>query len=537
MNRVSTINTIHFKHTMARLTTFSKFLITLLIVAAVYFVATYFLNNTDAGRDIAQGVQTETPSDNSGGGGLFGNKKGGDDNTISVGVVTWGGYAGGQYFNEGFEANTQSRFYKDYGFKVDFKLLDDPIASRNAWKNDEVQLLWATIDALPTEIQSLAEFDPRVVFQADWSRGGDAIVSRRGITKVSDLRGKKIAVGILSPSHSFLLWMLQAGGLTVNDVQIVEMPSPIEAADAFKANQVDAAVVWAPFDQECVKAVPGSRVLESTRNASHIIADVFIAKGAWVDRNREKVRQLYEGWMKGAAEINTSQSNKQKAARILSKGLGIPEADALGAIGDVRLATHGDNVNFFGQNPNYKGVKGDELYTSMGFTYKDIGVISGNIPSWRKIAYPTAVQGTQLAGAGHEAEGAKQFSKVSETAGRKLDAKASKQVSISFRTGEFKLDENAKYIIDKEFVPIAKSFANMRVRVEGNTDNTGGHDSNVVLSKKRASSVVEYLITTHNMPRNRFIAVGNGPDKPVANNNSEAGRAKNRRTDFELVGQ
>ena len=39
-------------------------------------------------------------------------------------------------------------------------------------------------------------------------------------------------------------------------------PSPIEAADAFKANQVDAAVVWSPFDEECIQKVPGSRILE-----------------------------------------------------------------------------------------------------------------------------------------------------------------------------------------------------------------------------------------------------------------------------------
>ena len=57
----------------------------------------------------------------------------------------------------------------------------------------------------------------------------------------------------------------------------------------------------------------------------------------------------------------------------------------------------------------------------------------------------------------------------------------------------------------------------------------------MTLSKKRAQSVVDYLIGTYQMPRNRFIVVGNGPDKPIASNNSDAGRAQNRRTDFELV--
>ena len=96
------------------------------------------------------------------------------------------------------------------------------------------------------------------------------------------------------------------------------------------------------------------------------------------------------------------------------------------------------------------------------------------------------------------------------------------------------MDENAKYIIDKEFVEIAKVF-NSRIRIEGNTDNTGNAQSNQRLSEKRAQAVANYLIETHGMDRNRFIVIGNGVTQPIADNGTEAGRAKNRRTDFELL--
>ena len=203
-------------------------------------------------------------------------------------------------------------------------------------------------------------------------------------------------------------------------------------------------------------------------------------------------------------------------------------------IGNVRLTTHGDNKNFFGLNSGYKGVTGNELYSDMSIKYQDLGFIESRVPNWRQIAAPGFVASSTLTGATHAAEGAKTFTQAT-TADAKKEAIASKKVSISFRTGEFQLDENAKYIIDKEFVAIAKAFANNRIRIEGNTDNTGNHDLNVTLSKKRAQSVVDYLIGTYEMPRNRFIVVGNGPDKPIATNNSESGRAQNRRTDFELV--
>ncbi len=507
-----------------RLTTFSKFLMTLLIVAAIAFAGRYILNETEFGRNLANGSGQEDEYE-----------KGEDDSVIKIGVVTWGGYAGGQYFNEGFKANSKSRFYKDYGFKVEFKILDDFDASRAAWKSDEVHLLWATIDAFPTESAGLRDFEPQVVFQADWSRGGDAIVVNRKIKKVSDLKGKKIAVAEMTPSHSFLLWLLDAGGLEISDVEIVPQPNAIDAASVFKSNSVDAAVVWSPDDEDCINSVPGSRVLESTRSASHIIADVFIAKKKYVEKNQEKLRQLYEGWMIGAAEINASDDNKWKAAKILSNAFeGFDEQMSYNAINNVRLCTHGDNRDFFKLNSNYKGVTGESLYSNMTKVYQELGFAEQNVPNWRLVANSKLVSATNLTGEQNAAEGQKVFTSATESDKTKV-AIATKRVRINFRTGEFKLDENAKTIIDIEFVNIAKAFANSRIRIEGNTDNVGSSSSNKKLSLKRAQSVADYLVSEHGMPANRFIVVGNGPDNPVASNKTSDGKAKNRRTDFELI--
>ena len=540
-----------------RLTTFSKLLITMLIVGALVFGGNWFLNNTDAGQsiqdqadNIEQGGSDYSNNGNSGttsspatrpsnnsNSGSSANR----DDIIKIGVVTWGGYAAGQYFNEGFEASKASRFYKDYGFQVEFVVLDDFVPSRAAWKTDNVDLLWATIDAFPTEAGGdLAQFDPVVLFQADWSRGGDAIVARRGISKVSDLKGKKIAVAELTPSHSFLLWMLEAGGLTQDDVTIVAQDGAPQAAAIFKSQRVDAAVVWSPDDILSVKAVPGSRVLESTRSASNIIADVFFAKKSYVNKNRKRLEQLYEGWMKGAAEINNSPTARKKAATILAQeftergtALSTEEADEM--IGNVRLVTHGDNKNFFGLNKSFKGVTGESLYSRMSNVYNDLGHTGGKFPpTWSQINYPGLVNNVTLTGEAHFPEKSKEFATATKADETKA-AVASKQVSISFRTGEFQLDENSKYIIDKEFVPIANAFSNARIRIEGNTDNTGSRATNLALSKKRAQAVANYLAAEYNMSRNRFVVVGNGPDKPVASNDTDRGRSSNRRTDFELI--
>jgi NitT/TauT family transport system substrate-binding protein len=505
-----------------KLTPFSKLLITLLVVGGIGFALHKMSQSPEIKEKISNINKSEVPE--------------GYKPVINIGVVTWGGYAGGQYFNNGFKPNDGSRYRADYGFDVNFEVIDDFDASREAFKNGKIDLLWATIDALPTEMEGLEQYDPQVVFQSDWSRGGDAVVVRRGINQVSDLKGKKIAVAPMTPSHSFLLWLLDAGDLKLKDVTLVEVPSAIDAADAFKSNSVDAAVVWSPDDADCVQKVPGAKVLESTKNASHIIADVFIAKKSFIQANKKQLQQLYEGWMKGAAELNSSALNKQKAAKILAEGLNQPEDFCLGAINNTRLATHGDNKDFFGLNRDYTGVTGEQLYNKMKVKYNDVGYKTANARSWRLLASDITAN-VNLDGAEHNSEVKKVFESNTASDTNK-EAISSKKVSISFRTGEFQLDDNTKQIIDLQFTDIAKAFSNAKIRIEGNTDNTGSRESNIILSRKRAQAVADYLSNQHSMPRNRFIVVGNGPDKPIPgceNSYDESCKAKNRRTDFELV--
>ncbi|MEL6717287.1 MAG: phosphate ABC transporter substrate-binding/OmpA family protein [Bacteroidota bacterium] len=518
-----------------RLTFFSRMLIALAITAAIFFGGKWLIDNTGLGEmlniESTEGTVSNNDNDNADRPANRNTGKKGD--VINVGVVDWVGYAGGQYFNEGFEANKNSRYYKDYGFQVDFQVINDPEASLAAWKRGDLDLHWFTLDAFPTIYEGIKDYDPVILFQADWSRGGDAIVARRGINNVADLKGKKVAVAERTPSHSFLLWLLDAGGLTQDDIEIIPTADAIQAGDFFKGNQVDAAVTWSPTDEECVRVVPGARILESTRSASNIIADIFFAKREYVEANRDKLQQLYEGWMIGAAELENDDDAKQKAINILAEGLGYPAQDIL--IDNAYHTTHGDNLNFFGLNADYKGVTANSLYQRMAQKYAGMGYAAKNFPSWRSIAYPNIVQRTKLEDALYRGETKKEFTPVSDQDGEAKEAIATKRVSINFRTGEFQLDENAKYIIDLEFVDIAKAFGNARIRIEGNTDNVGNRASNVALSKKRAQSVKDYLVKEHDMDPNRFIVIGNGPDSPVADNSTADGKAKNRRTDFELV--
>jgi NitT/TauT family transport system substrate-binding protein len=322
--------------------------------------------------------------------------------------------------------------------------------------------------------------------------------------------------------------------MTYKDVQLVEVASAVNAAEMFRAGKVEAAVVWSPDDADCVAKVNGAKVLKSTKEATHIIADVFYAKQGYIDQNQDKLRKLVEGWLRGAAEINSSTVARQQASQILSAGLGQDENFCLNAINNTRLCTFGDNKGFFTIDGCNACVTGEQLYTKMTEVYTDFGLIKEAVPAWRTVINTSILRGINLAGVEHEAEGMQKFSKPTE-AEATAPAFASKTVSIVFNSGSSSLDVNAQNIIDNQVVPVLKAFGNARVRVEGNTDNVGGIQINTILSEKRAQSAVDYMVSTWSFDRNRFVEVGNGPNKPVASNDTSEGKAKNRRTEFQLL--
>jgi outer membrane protein OmpA-like peptidoglycan-associated protein len=73
-----------------------------------------------------------------------------------------------------------------------------------------------------------------------------------------------------------------------------------------------------------------------------------------------------------------------------------------------------------------------------------------------------------------------------------------------------------------------------RLEVAGHTDNLGSREANVDYSRRRAAAVMAYLVSKGIDP-GRLVSNGYGPDKPVAGNDSEEGRARNRRVQFNIL--
>lgn len=105
--------------------------------------------------------------------------------------------------------------------------------------------------------------------------------------------------------------------------------------------------------------------------------------------------------------------------------------------------------------------------------------------------------------------------------------------NIFFETAKADLKPESNLELEK-LLAWLRNNPTAKIEVAGHTDDQGSVEYNLALSKRRAAAVVAYL-TTKGIVTTRLVARGYGKDKPVATNSTEAGRARNRRTEFLIL--
>ena len=120
---------------------------------------------------------------------------------------------------------------------------------------------------------------------------------------------------------------------------------------------------------------------------------------------------------------------------------------------------------------------------------------------------------------------------VTQTADNQL--KLSIPNDISFATGKHDIQPRLMPILD-QFAQGLNQQPSMEVRIVGHTDNTGSDAINNPLSVNRAQSARDYLVS-RGVATSRISIDGRGSREPIADNSTEAGRARNRRIDIFLA--
>lgn len=121
-------------------------------------------------------------------------------------------------------------------------------------------------------------------------------------------------------------------------------------------------------------------------------------------------------------------------------------------------------------------------------------------------------------------------SAVDPTVCQQLFSELLGKARIRFESGRATIDQDSRGLLDR-LIATALRCPTANIEVAGHTDSDGDAAANMSLSEKRAQAVADYLVQA-GLPNTRLKAVGYGSTKPVAPNDDDDGKAKNRRIDF-----
>ena len=117
-----------------------------------------------------------------------------------------------------------------------------------------------------------------------------------------------------------------------------------------------------------------------------------------------------------------------------------------------------------------------------------------------------------------------------------ITGKAGEEVilkNVHFSHNSFELNESSYTELNK-LIDYLQKNPQIKITVEGHTDNVGERKENIILSENRAKSVYDYLVQK-TIKTNRLLYEGFGENKPIADNETASGRARNRRTSFKII--
>jgi NitT/TauT family transport system substrate-binding protein len=253
---------------------------------------------------------------------------------VKVGVSDWPGWVA-WYVAE------QKGFFKKHGADVKlvwFANYTDSISALSAGQVDANSQTWS--DTMAPLSKGLAL---KTVLVNDNSAGNDALLVSPKIKSFAELKGKRIALEEFSVSHFLLTMALAKNNMSLKDVQVVNM-SAGDAAAAFMAGRVDAAVVWNPWVNKIQSSGKG-KALFTSKDVPGLIPDLLVAQEKSVKTNRKDFIGMIKAWYDTEKFI---QSNPDEAARIMAKVVGMEAKEYKIFLPGTRFFDQKANLQAFG---------------------------------------------------------------------------------------------------------------------------------------------------------------------------------------------
>lgn len=205
------------------------------------------------------------------------------------------------------------------------------------------QMICETTDMFQTN-RDAVPYPGKIVFAIDESYGGDGVVATEEIKTIKDIRGKTAVTEPGQPAHFVLQYLLHKEGMTLNELNLLNMASA-DAAAAFIARRADVAGTYEPYLTNALQKRKGAHLLVSSKDLPGLIVDVAIVNDNLMRERGGDVARVYQGWCKA---VDYLKSNRPEAVAIMAKAFKLKPEEFEDTISGLRYFDCQRNKELFG---------------------------------------------------------------------------------------------------------------------------------------------------------------------------------------------
>jgi NitT/TauT family transport system substrate-binding protein len=222
------------------------------------------------------------------------------------------------------------------------QLVEYPSASEvlRAYRNQAIDGMVISLD----ELFSLAVdgLQPRAILVVDVSHGADAVVGRRGMRSMHDLKGRPVAVESGALGAFVLSRALALNGMQPADVRVVHLESN-EQPGAFEKGQIDGAVTFDPYRVQLLRS--GATTLFDSTQIPGEIVDLVAVRASVLEKQPNAVRALLSGWF---AALEYMKLDPKDAARRMGIRQQTSGEQFLAALRGLHIPSREQNLRMLG---------------------------------------------------------------------------------------------------------------------------------------------------------------------------------------------
>ena len=274
---------------------------------------------------------------------------------ITIAINPWPGY-------EFLYLAEQKGFFKEEGLNISLVQVGSLSDAQRAYMNGFVDGMASTIIEV-VQAQAMGSKPLAIVLIADYSDGGDVILSRKGYTDMQSLKGKTIGCEVSSLGIFVLQRALAKVGMSMSDVNVINVEQG-DGKEFLDNGKIDAFVSYAPYSLEILASPNYHKIFTSAEIPNEIIDTVSIAKDI-LNESPELIEKLHRAWDKAIAYF---ESNKEESIKLMAEREGVSTGEFEDILADLKTIRGDEQNTLLGNAEKLNAITMDVCQTMVGMS-------------------------------------------------------------------------------------------------------------------------------------------------------------------------